>query len=38
MSFTDPFADPIAPRIAVSQPVFDMPQYVTLDYPPTPTN
>ena len=26
MTFTDPFADPIAPRITVSQPVLDMPQ------------
>ena len=30
MAFTDPFADPIAPRITVSQPVLDMPKYVNL--------
>jgi hypothetical protein len=38
---TDPFADPVAPRITVSQPVLDMPQYVNLELPtvsPTPTN
>ena len=28
MPYTDPFSDPIAPRITVSQPVHDMPQYV----------
>ena len=34
----DPFADPIAPRI--TQPVLDMPQYVDLEFPisPTPPN
>jgi hypothetical protein len=40
MAFSDPFADPIAPRITVSQPVLDMPQYVNLEFfsSPTPTN
>ena len=33
MPFTDPFADPIAPRITVSQPKLDMPQYVNLALP-----
>ena len=32
--FTDPFADPIAPRIPVSQPVLDMSQYVNLGLQP----
>jgi hypothetical protein len=39
--WTDPFADPVAPRITISQPVLDMPQYVNLELPtvlPTPTN
>ena len=30
VSSTEQFADPIAPRITVSQPVFDIPQYVNL--------
>ena len=33
MPFIDPFADPIAPRFIVSQPVPDMHQYVSLDFP-----
>jgi hypothetical protein len=32
MPFIDPFADPVAPRFIVSQPVHDMHQYVT-DFP-----
>ena len=34
MPFIDPFADPIAPRFIVSQPVHDTHQYVSLDFPP----
>ena len=30
VSSTEQFADPIAPKITISQPVFDIPQYVNL--------